>query len=100
MSNTVPWSKCSSTIKTNAKQTLKKGLPPVGKSKFKCSNGIDIFSPSFIMGDNFRKNLLDAFPDIRNKFKANFSDDVGTILDEEMAHDSLDPGLGLGFCGA
>jgi len=98
VSNTVEWPKCSATAKTNAKQTLKKGLPPVGKSKFKCSNGIDVTSPAFEIGPGFQENLLLAFPDIRDKLKANFSDDAGTITDEETTFDNLSPDLGLPLC--
>jgi hypothetical protein len=98
ISNTVEWPKCSATAKTNAKQTVKNALPPVGKSKFQCSNGIEVISPEFGIGPGFQENLLTLYPDIRKKLKANFSDDAGTITDEETALDNLSPDLGLPLC--
>jgi len=97
-SNTVATPKCKSGSDTNAKQTLKKGLPPVGKSKFNCTDGIEITAEAFGLPEGIQNNFLEAFPDLRQELKANFSDDAGSIVDEAAAFKNLSPTLGLPSC--
>jgi hypothetical protein len=89
---------CSATTKTNAKQTVSKGLPPVGQSKFRCKNGINVSDPAFGLGEDLQQQLRDLFPGIESKFNAKFSDDAGTIIDTEAAAELMEPGLGLPSC--